>query len=181
MTILISSKQISAVSIITLWISLFPRRVAISPFTFFFLAFFPPHILSFFTLYLLLALSCSYTKERSLKDHRQSCKCSKITSTFSSFNIRSADTLVGIQIGIYWLTDVMFIVEVSNSIVNTSLVQQYFLLNITGANRVEIFINYRAASADQFNSISEIIAAIEVQINFVKKGDYSIYKTSRVA
>jgi hypothetical protein len=56
----------------------------------------------------------------------------------------------------------MFILGVGNSIINTSPVRWRFLLNIAGANRVEIFINYRAASADQFDSISKIIAAIGV-------------------
>ena len=56
----------------------------------------------------------------------------------------------------------MFIVGVGNLIINTSPIWWRFLLDIAGDNRVEIFINYRAASADQFNGISEIIAAIEV-------------------
>ena len=50
-----------------------------------------------------------------------------------------------------------------------------------GADRVDIFINYRAASIDQFDGISKIIAIVEVEINFVKKGNYSIYKQSRIA
>jgi hypothetical protein len=56
----------------------------------------------------------------------------------------------------------MFIVGVGNLIINTSPVRRRFLLDIAGADRVEIFINYRAASADQFNGISKIIAAIGV-------------------
>ena len=56
----------------------------------------------------------------------------------------------------------MFMVGVGNLIINILPIQRRFLLNIAGANRVEIFINYRAASADQFNGISEIIAAIGV-------------------
>jgi hypothetical protein len=50
--------------------------------------------------YLLLVLSSSYTKERSLKDYRQSCKCSKIILIFSSFitrrDIRLADAPAGV-------------------------------------------------------------------------------------
>ena len=42
-------------------------------------------------------------------------------------------------------------------------------------------IDYRAASADQFDGISEVIAVVEVEINFVEEGDYSTYKTSRSA
>ena len=34
----------------------------------------------------------------------------------------------------------------------------HFLLNIAGANRVEILIDYKAASMDQFNGIYKIIA-----------------------
>ena len=49
-----------------------------------------------------------------------------------------------------------------NLIINILPIWRRFLLNIAGANRVDILIDYRAASADQFNSISEIIAAIEV-------------------
>ena len=41
-----------------------------------------------------------------------------------------------------------------------SPVWRRFLLDIAGANRVDIFINYRAASADQFNGISKIIAVV---------------------
>jgi len=37
-----------------------------------------------------------------------------------------------------------------------------FLFDIVGANKVDIFIDYRAASVDQFNSIFEIIAIIGV-------------------
>ena len=56
----------------------------------------------------------------------------------------------------------MFIIRVGNSIINTSPIQQHFLLNIAEANRVDIFINYKAASTGQFNSISEIIAVVGV-------------------
>ena len=75
----------------------------------------------------------------------------------------------------------MFIEEVGNLIINILPVQWRFLLNIVGANRVDIFINYRAASADQFNSISKIMAVVEVKINFVEKGDCFTYKTSWTA
>ena len=68
-----------------------------------------------------------------------------------------------------------------NLIINTSPVWQRFLVNITGANKVDIFINYKAASADQFDSISKIIAVMEVEINFVEKSNCSTYKTSRIA
>ena len=53
-------------------------------------------------------------------------------------------------------------VGVSNSIIDISPVWQRFLLNITEADGVNIFINYRAASADQFNCIFKIIAIIGV-------------------
>ena len=151
MTVLTSSKQISAVSIITLWISLSPKRLAISPFTFLFFNFFFCTF-SFFTPSLLLVLNCSYAKERLPKDYCQSHKYSKITLSFSSFvtgcDIRSADALVSIQIRVCWLTNIMFIEGVGNLIVNILPVQQRFLLNIVGLNGVDKFINYRAASAD---------------------------------
>ena len=67
---------------------------------------------------------------------------------------------------------------VGNLIIDISPIWRRFLLNIVGADRVEIFINYRAASADQFDGISKIIAIVEVEINFIKKGDCFIYKTS---
>jgi len=93
------TRWISAVSIIALRISSSPKRVAISLFALFFLAFFFC-TLSVFTPSLLLVLSCSHAKERLPKDHCQSRKCSEITPTFSSFvtgrDIRSADTPVGI-------------------------------------------------------------------------------------
>jgi len=75
----------------------------------------------------------------------------------------------------------MFIVGVGNLIINILPIWRRFLLNIAEANRVEILIDYRAASIDQFNSIFKIIAAIGVQINFIKEGNCSIYKISRVA
>jgi len=128
-----------------------PRRVVISLFTFFFFAFFLC-TLSIFTPSLLLVLSCSYAKERLLKDHRQSHKCSEITLTFSSFvterNIRLADAPVSVWIGVRWLTNVVFIEGVGNSIVNILPVWRRFLLNIAEADRADILINYRAASAD---------------------------------
>ena len=68
-----------------------------------------------------------------------------------------------------------------DSIIDILLVRRRFLLNIAGTNKVDIFIDYRAASADQFNGISKIMAVIEVEINFVKKGNCSIYKTSQTA
>ena len=146
-TILTSSKQIFVVSIIVLQISLFFIMIAISPFAFFFF-----YTLSSLIPYLLLMLSCSHTKERLLKDYRQSRKYSEITLTFSFFvsgrDIRLVDILISIQIGICWLTDVIFIVRVGNLIVNISPIQQRFVLDIVEANRVDIFINYRAASAD---------------------------------
>ena len=49
-----------------------------------------------------------------------------------------------------------------------------------GANKVDIFINYKAASTDQFNGISKIMAVVEIKINFIKKGNYSIYKQSQI-
>ena len=56
----------------------------------------------------------------------------------------------------------MFIVGVGNLIINILSVWRHFLLNIAGANGVDIFINYKAASADQFNGISKIIAVVGV-------------------
>ena len=53
-----------------------------------------------------------------------------------------------------------------------------FLLDIVGANEVDILIDYRAAFADQFDGISEIIAVVEVEINFVKKGDCFTSRTA---
>ena len=44
---------------------------------------------------------------------------------------------------------------------------------------VDILIDYRAASTDQFDGISEMIAVVGVEINFVEEGDCSTYKTSR--
>jgi len=160
-TILTSSEWIFAVSIIALWISLSLKRVVINPFAFFFFAFFY-YTLLFLTPCLLLILSYSYTKERSLKDHCHSCKCSKITLTFSSFNICLVNALVSVWIGISRLTNVVFVVGVGNLIVDTSPVWRRFLLDIAGANGVDILINYRATSTDQFDSISKMIAVVGV-------------------
>ena len=91
------------------------------------------------------------------------------------------DTLVGIWIGVRWLTSVIFMVRAGDLIVNKLPVWQCFLVDIAGADEVDIFINYRAASADQFDGIFKIMAVVEVEINFVEKGDCSIYKTSRIA
>ena len=49
-----------------------------------------------------------------------------------------------------------------NLIINILPIWRRFLLNIMGANRVDIFINYKTASIDQFNSIFKIIAVIGV-------------------
>jgi len=51
---------------------------------------------------------------------------------------------------------------VGNLIINILPIWRRFLLNIAGANRVDIFIDYRAASTDQFNGIFEMIAVIGV-------------------
>ena len=56
----------------------------------------------------------------------------------------------------------MFIEGVGNSIINILPVQRHFLLNIIRADGVDIFINYKATSTNQFNNISEIIAVIGV-------------------
>ena len=61
-------------------------------------------------------------------------------------------------------------------IINILLIWRHFLLNIAGANKVDIFINYRAASVDQFNGIFKIMAVVKMEINFIKKGDCFIYK-----
>ena len=75
----------------------------------------------------------------------------------------------------------MFIEGVGNLIINILPIWRRFLLDIVGADGVDIFINYRTASADQFNSISKMMAVVEIKINFVKKSNCSIYKTSRTA
>ena len=151
MTALISSKQISAVSIIALQIFLSFRRVTISLFAFFFFTFFF-YTLFIFMPFLLLVLSYNHTKKKLPKDHRQSHKCSKITLIFSSFiakrDIRLTDTPVSVQIGVRQLTNIIFIKGVGNSIINILLIQRRFLLNIAEADRANILINYRAASAD---------------------------------
>jgi len=54
----------------------------------------------------------------------------------------------------------MFIEGVGNSIINILPVWWRFLLNIAEADRVDILIDYRAASADQFDGISKIIAVV---------------------
>jgi len=46
--------------------------------------------------------------------------------------------------------------------INILPIWRHFLLNIAGANRAEIFIDYRASSADQFNGISKIIDIVRV-------------------
>ena len=51
---------------------------------------------------------------------------------------------------------------VGNLIIDILPVRWRFLLDIVGANRVDIFIDYRAASTDQFNGISKMIAAVGV-------------------
>jgi len=56
----------------------------------------------------------------------------------------------------------VFVVGVGNLIVNILPVWQYFLLDIVGADRIDIFIDYRAASVDQFDGISEMIAVVRV-------------------
>jgi hypothetical protein len=84
-------------------------------------------------------------------------------------------------VGVHWLTGVIFIIGAGGLIINILLVQRRFLLNIAGANRVDILINYRAASVDQFDGISKIMAVVEVKINFVKKGDCFVYKQCRIA
>ena len=75
----------------------------------------------------------------------------------------------------------MFVVGANDLIINISLVRRCFLVDIAGADEVDIFINYRAASADQFDGISKIIAVVEIKINFVEKGDCFTYKQSRIA
>ena len=53
-------------------------------------------------------------------------------------------------------------VGVGNLIINILPVRRRFLLNIAGANRIDILIDYRATSVDQFNGIFRIIAVIGV-------------------
>ena len=142
MTILTSSKCISIVFIIVLRVSSSPKSVVIRSFTFFF----------FFKLCFLLVLSCSYAKERLLKVHCQSCKCFATTLTFSFFitkcDICLVDVLASIWTGVRWLTSVIFVVGAGDSIVDILPVWRCFLLDIVGTNRVDILIDYRAASAD---------------------------------
>jgi len=52
--------------------------------------------------------------------------------------------------------------SVDDLIINTLPVRRRFLLDIMGADGVDILINYRAAFADQFDSISKMIAVIGV-------------------
>jgi len=52
--------------------------------------------------------------------------------------------------------------SVDDLIVNTLPVRRRFLFNIAGADGVDILINYRAASADQFDGISKMIAVVGV-------------------
>ena len=54
----------------------------------------------------------------------------------------------------------MFIEGVGNLIVNILPIWRRFLFNIAGANGVDILIDYRATSVDQFNGISKIIAVV---------------------
>ena len=56
----------------------------------------------------------------------------------------------------------MFIVGVGNLIIDTSPVRRRFLLNIAEADGVDILIDYRAASTDQFDGISKMIAVMGV-------------------
>ena len=56
-----------------------------------------------------------------------------------------------------------------NSIINILPIRRRFLLNIAGANRVDILIDYRTTSIDQFNSISKIIAIIGGRLISFKK------------
>ena len=70
---------------------------------------------------------------------------------------------------------------VGDLIINTLPVWWRFLLDIAGADEVDIFIDYRAASTDQFDDISKMMAVVEVEINFVEKGDCSAYKQCRIA
>ena len=54
----------------------------------------------------------------------------------------------------------MFIEGVGNLIVNILPIWRRFLLNIMGADGVDILIDYRAASVNQFNGIFKIIAVM---------------------
>jgi len=54
----------------------------------------------------------------------------------------------------------VFIEGVGNLIINILPIRRRFLLDIAGANGVDILIDYRAASADQFDGISKIIAVV---------------------
>jgi len=65
----------------------------------------------------------------------------------------------------------VFIVGAGDLIINILPIWRRFLLNIAGGNRIDILIDYRAASTNQFNGISKIIAIIGVEINFVKEGN----------
>jgi len=52
--------------------------------------------------------------------------------------------------------------SVDDLIVNILPIRRRFLLNIAGVDGVNILIDYRAASADQFDGISKIIAIVGV-------------------
>ena len=51
---------------------------------------------------------------------------------------------------------------VGDSIINPLPIRRRFLLDIAGADEVDIFIDYRAGSADQFDGISEMRAVVGV-------------------
>jgi len=65
-------------------------------------------------------------------------------------------------IGVRWLTSVIFIVGLGDSIINPLPIRQRFLLDIAGADRVDISIDYGAGSTDQFDGIFEMRAVVGV-------------------
>ena len=62
---------------------------------------------------------------------------------------------------------------VGDSIISPLPIRRRFLLDIAGADRVDIFIDCRASSIDQFDGIFEMRAVVGVWINFVEKDDCS--------
>jgi len=54
------------------------------------------------------------------------------------------DAPVGVWIGVCRLTNAMFAIGVGNLIINISPIWWRFLLDIARANKIDIFIDYRA-------------------------------------
>jgi hypothetical protein len=53
-------------------------------------------------------------------------------------------------------------VGLGDSLINPLPIRRRFLLDIAGADKVDIFTDYRAGSADQFDGIFEMRAVVGV-------------------